>query len=343
MSIKQWSIKEFMDHYEQFGCFPQPIQGGAIIDRTGASALIPEDVSGEIIQNVAESSAVLQLARRVPNMSRKQRRLPVLGSLPTAYFVNGDTGLKQSTTVSWENVYLNAEELAVIVPIPEAVLDDSDYDIFGEIRPLLVEAFGVAIDAAILHGTNAPDAWPDDIMTQITAASHTVDEDDATYPDLYDAILGRATDDDPGVFALVEEDGFMVNGSIAQLAMRSKLRALRDSNGQPIFVSDMQQKTSYSLDGEPLYFAKNGAFAATVRLIAGDWTQLIYSMRQDITYKIATEASIQSPGGDIEYNLFQQDMVALRAVMRLAWALPNPLNRVNQTDATRLPFAALLA
>lgn len=315
----------------------------ALIDRTGSAALIPEDAANDIIQSVTSGSAVLQLARRVPNMSRKQRRLPVLSTLPTAYFVAGDTGLKGTTSVSWENVYLNAEELAVIVPIPEAVLDDADYDIWGQIRPLMVEAFGVAIDAAILHGTNAPDAWPDDLMTQITAASHTVDEDTAAYPDLFDAILGRGTGDEASVFALVEEDGFMVNGSVAQPVMKSKLRGLRSADGVPIFMSDMKQNATYSLDGEPIFFVQNGAMAATVRQISGDWTQLIYAMRNDITYKVATEATIQNPGGGIEYNLFQQDMVALRATMRLAWALPNPLNRTNPTDATRFPFAALLA
>jgi HK97 family phage major capsid protein len=315
----------------------------ATIDRTGAAALIPEDASSEIIQGVPTDSAVLQLARRLPNMSRKQTRLPVLATLPTAYFVNGDTGLKQTSSVSWENVYLNAEELAVIVPIPEAVLDDNDYDIWGQIRPLITEALGVAIDAAILHGTNAPDAWPDDLMTQITAASHTVDEDTAAYPDLYDAILGRGTGDEASVFALVEEDGFMVDGSVAQPVMRSKLRGLRSSDGLPIFSSDFKESTTYSLDGEPILFVQNGALASTVRMISGDWTQLVYSMRQDIRYKMATEATIQNAGGGIEYNLFQQDMVAMRVTMRLAWALPNPLNRTNQTDATRLPFAALLA
>lgn len=315
----------------------------AIIDRSGAAALIPEDVAGEIIKNVTTQSAVMQLARRAPNMSRKQRRLPVLATLPTAYFVNGDTGQKQTTNVSWENVYLNAEELAVIVPIPEAVLDDNDYDIWGEIRPLIEEAIGVAFDAAVIHGTNAPDAWPDDLMTQITAASHTVDEDNAAFPDLYDAILGRGTGDESGVFALIEEDGFMVNGSYANLTMRSKLRGLRDANGQPIFSTSMQDGQRYALDGEPLYFAQNGALASTVRQISGDWNQIIYAMRQDITYKLSADAVIQNPSGGIEYNTFQQDMVALRAVVRVAWALPNPLNRVNQTDATRLPFAALLA
>jgi HK97 family phage major capsid protein len=315
----------------------------AVIDRTGAAALIPEDASREIIQSVATSSAVMQLARRMPNMSRKQQRLPMISTLPTAYFVNGDTGLKTTANVSWENVYLNAEELAVIVPIPEAVLDDADYDIWTQIQPLIVEAFGVAIDAAILHGTNAPDAWPDDLALQISNASHTVDEDNAAFPDLFDALLGRGTGDEASVFALVEEDGFMVNGVLAQPVMKSKLRGLRSADGVPIFTSDMKDGNRYALDGNPLTFVQNGAMASTVRAFVGDWSQLVYAMRQDITYKMATEATIQSAGGNIEYNLFQQDMVALRAVMRLGWALPNPLNRTNQTDATRLPFASLLA
>lgn len=316
----------------------------ASINRTGAAALIPEDAAREIISGVPTESAVLQLARRLPDMPRAQTRLPVISTLPTAYFVTGDTGQKQSTNVSWENVYINAEELAVIVPIPEAVLEDADYDIWAEIRPLLVEALGVAIDAAILNGTNAPAAWPDDLETQIVAASHTVDEDSAAFPDLYDAILGRGTGDEPGVYALVEEDGFMVNGQIAQPVMMSKLRALRSADGLPIFVQDMKQTVStYSLAGNPTFFLRNGGLAATVRMIAGDWSQLVYSVRQDIRYKLATEAVIQNPSGDIDYNLFQQDMVAMRVTMRLGWALPNPLNRVNQTDATRLPFASLLA
>jgi HK97 family phage major capsid protein len=74
--------------------------------------------------------------------------------------VNGDKGLKQTTSVSWENVYINAEELAVIVPIPENVLDDADYDIWGEARGPIVSAIGKAVDQAILYGINAPSSWP---------------------------------------------------------------------------------------------------------------------------------------------------------------------------------------
>jgi len=305
------------------------------IDRSNAAALIPEEVSREIVQGVAETSACLRLFRRLPNMSRKQQRIPVLSALPTAYFVNGDTGLKQTTEQAWENKYLNAEEIACIVPIPEAVLDDADYDIWAEVRPRIVEAFGVVIDAAILFGTNKPTSWPVSILNGATSAGHVVAL--GTGEDIYDDIMGEN-----GVISLVEEDGYMVNGHIAAMTMKARLRGLRDANGQTIFVRSMQDRTRYELDGEPMEFPANGAFDVTKALMfSGDFRQAVYAMRQEITYKVLTEAVIQDNTGNIVYNLAQQDMVALRAVMRLAWQVPNPVNRMQPTADSRYPFAVL--
>lgn len=305
------------------------------ITRSDAEALIPVEVSREIIQGVPQASAVMQLARKLPPMTSKQRRMPVLAALVTAYFVTGDTGLKQTAKQMWDNKYINAEELAVIVPIPEAVLDDSDYDIWGEIKPRIVEAFGIAFDQAVLYGTNAPQDWPQAIVPAAIAAGHTVAL--GTNVDLYDDILGEN-----GTLALVEQDGFNVTGHIAALAMKAKLRGLRDANGQPIFMRSMQERTRYELDGSEVVFPANGAInAAQSLLISGDWSQLVYAIRQDVSYKVLTEAVIQDAAGNIIYNLAQQDMVALRAVMRLGWQLPNPINRVNTNAATRYPFSVL--
>ena len=307
----------------------------SLISRTDAAALIPEEVSRGIIQAVPEASAVMRLARRLPNMSRKQRRMPVLSGLTTAYFLSGDTDRKQTTEASWENKYINAEELAVIVPIPEAVLDDADYDVWAEIRPNIVEAFGKAIDQAVLLGTNAPDDWPDDLVTGATSAGHVVTL--GTGADIYDDIMSEG-----GVISKVEEDGYGVSGHVAALTMRAKLRGLRDDNGVPIFNRTVQAASMYELDGAPVEFPRNGSMDATTALMfTGDWSQLVYSVRQDLTYKMLTEAVIDDGAGNIVYNLAQQDMVALRVVMRLGWQLPNPINRVNTNASTRYPFSVL--
>jgi len=318
----------------------------SIISRSDAEALIPEDASREILAAVPESSAVMGLARRLPNMSTNQRRLPVMSALATAYFVSGDTSLKETSEVDWDNKYVDAEELAVIVPIPEAVLDDAAFDIWGEVRPSLAEAFGIAIDQAVLYGTNIPATWTTNlgaagIVAGALAASQNASL--ANYTDMYEAILGETDAAASGLFGLVEEDGFMVTGSIAHLTMKRKLRNVRDAEGGLIFSTNMQQAGSYLLDGAPCLFPTNGAISATYYLISGQWNQLVYAMRQDITYKVLTEAVIQDAAGNIVYNLAQQDMVALRAVMRLGFALPNPISRVQPVEASRYPFAYLTA
>ena len=151
-----------------------------IIDRSKLSGLIPEPVTREIIQGAVAESAVLRMARRLPNMSSKTQVLNVLDALPTAYFVNGEAtsgtadskaSLKNVTNMAWDQKKIHAEEIAVIVPIPEAVLDDSTYDIWGEVRPRLSEAFGKVIDKAILYGTNKPTSWRDGLVPSATTAN----------------------------------------------------------------------------------------------------------------------------------------------------------------------------
>ena len=72
------------------------------------------------------------------------------------------------------------------------------------------------------------------------------------------------------------------------------------------------------------------------------WNHLVYALRQDVTYKILTEAVIQDNTGAIVYNLAQQDMVALRAVIRLGVALPHPVTRMDAAG-TGFMFASLTA
>lgn len=305
------------------------------IDRTGAEALINETVANEIISGAVANSVVLSQFTRLPNMTSKQHKMPVLNLLPEAYFVDGDTGLKQTTKAEWDKKFIVAEEIAVIVPIPEAVLDDADYDIFGEISPRVHEAFGRVIDGAILFGKNKPTSWADSIYDGAVGAGNYV----VASGDLFLDIFGE-----DGVIAKVEEDGFLPDGYVASPTIRGKLRGLRDDNKNPLFVQNLRENsTPYALDGAPIHFAMNGAYDnEKASLIAGDFKEAVYSIRQDMTVKFLDQAVISDSEGKIIYNLAQQDMVALRFVMRLGWQVKNGINAISGDYEKQYPFSVLV-
>lgn len=303
-----------------------------MVSRQAAEALIHEQLVNSIFQDAPKQSIVMQLGRRLPNMTGKQTRIPVLSMLPLAYWVNGDNGMKQTSRQAWENVYLTAGELAVIVPVPEAVVADASFDILGEIVPRVNEAIGMKVDEAVLFGVDRPPEWPSDIVTLARQAGNNV-PGGVSFKNLMgtDGLLGK-----------VEAAGYTVNGIVADMKTRAALRGLADTDGRPLFITSMQGQTPYALDGAPMYFPENGSFDGSVaQMIAGNFTQLVYAIRQDFTVKILTEGVIQDPADkSIVYNLAQQDMIALRVVFRMGWAVPNPATRLND-ERLAVPFAYL--
>lgn len=304
----------------------------SIISRDASNdPLVPVPVSDQIIQELPQSSVMLQRARQV-RLSSKTQRMPVLDVLPTAYFVSGDTGLKQTSAQDWKNVELVVEELAVIVPIPEAYLDDSQVPIWDEVRPRIVEAFGTAIDAAALFGVSKPSTWGNPIYQSAVAAGNVITA--GTDLALNVAQLGE----------LLAKDGFPVNAFASRPGLNWKLVGLRATDGHPIYQPDLQGRPGGTLYGYPLNELSNGAWNATeAELIAGDWSKAIVGLRQDITFKMFTEGVITDNTGAVQLNLMQQDAVALRAVMRLAYATANPVTALNSSSSTRYPFGVLRA
>ena len=297
---------------------------GKGIDKTNVEALIDTQVANEIFEGVVKESKALSMFRRLPNMTSDKTKLRVLDSLPIAYFVDESTnnGRKNLTKMAWDKKYINAAELAVIVPIKENVLNDTSIDIWSEVKPRIVEAFGKKIDNAIFNGTDKPADWRAGLIPSIVTAGAEVTEGDNLYSDIND------------VMTKVEESGYNVTGLLGGVGLKGKFRMLTDTTGQPIKGTE--------IDSLPKAFLDNGAWDKTKSiLIAGDFSQAVYAIRQDVTYKVLTEAVIQDPSsGDILYNLAQDDMVALRVVMRLGWEIPNPVNALNETTK-RFPFANL--
>jgi len=306
-----------------------------VISRSDAQAFVPESVSDMILRNLEGTSAALEAFTKV-RMASNQTRMPVLAALPTAYWVQGDTGLKQTTEMAWTNKFLNVEELAAIVPIPENVLDDVDFDVWGAVRPHLETAVARAIDDAIFFGTNKPASWPAAIVPAAIAAGHVVTRGANTA-----GAAGGLAADISDTFGHVENDGYDVDLVVANRTYKGRLRNARNADGTP--YPELSQEQMY---GVPVVYPLRGLWptgAAAAEVIVGSREEGIIGLRSDFTYKLLDQAVIQDNTGRIIYNLPQQDMVALRVTFRLAFQIANVLTYDNQNEATRYPFAVLRA
>ena len=298
----------------------------AKIDRTDIDALVETQVAEEIFQGVVKESKALSMFRRLPNMTSDKTKLRILDSLPIAYFVDetNNNGRKNITKMAWDKKFINAAEIAVIVPIKENDLADADIDIWAQVRPRLVEAFGKKIDDAIFNGVGKPTDWRDGLIPSIISAGANVTEtNNGLYSDINDTMVK------------VEESGYNVTGLLGGVGLKGKFRMMTDKNGQPLNTTEIGSLNRTFVD--------NGTWdKEKATLIAGDFNEAVYAIRNDITYKVLDQAVIQDPtDGSIMYNLAQEDMVALRVTMRLGWEIPNPVNALNETE-TRFPFAALV-
>jgi HK97 family phage major capsid protein len=303
-----------------------------IISRAGSGSdpLVPEPFVAEVIKEMPKSSAVMQLARRVP-MSSKTQRQSVMSVLPEAYFVNGDTGRKQTSKAEWDNLDLVAEEIAVIVPIPESYLDDSAIPIWSEIRPYIAEAFGRRLDRTALFNEARPATWGEAVVNSAIDAGNQVVE--GSGEDLAEEIAE--------LLQTMAEKGVSPNGFATAPGFPWRLIRMRTTDGNPIYAppAGVQPATIYGMRLPEIM--NGGWFPSVASLITGDWSKAIWGVRQDMTFKVFTEGVISDDAGNVVLNLMQQDSIALRVVARFGWQLANPVNAVEPDADDRSYFGVL--
>jgi hypothetical protein len=308
----------------------------SLTSRADAAALMPEEVSTAFLKGLDSASAVLNMFTHVP-VGRAQTRFPVLSALPVAYWVTGDTGLKQTSEVNWANKYLNIEEIAVITPIPESVIADTGVPIWSQIMPLTEQAAGRLLDATVFFGTNAPSSFPTNVVAAAASAGNTIAIGTNA------ATAGGIAGDHSDMLAAVEADGYDPTRGVAARTMRGRGRQARNSQGDR-YGEITLTRTTMEIDGVVYEFPMRGLWptgSGAVQAIAIDDTEFVIGVRQDVTWKLLDQAVIQDNTGAIVYNLAQQDMVALRLTMRVGWQVANTINYDQATEASRYPAAIL--
>ena len=293
---------------------------------------IPTEEVGELLKVMPEESILLKRARRQP-MSTKTVKQTIMTTFPDAYWVDGDTGLKQTSKQSFAQPTMTAEELAVIAVVPDAVIDDSSLPIWETLRPYLAEAIGKKVDQAAIYGIDKPASWPLALVPGAIAAGVITPGNLAATPADKRKDAGQLVAD-LGL-KMARDAGANLSGLIAQAGTGWELDRIRDADRRPIYDG-----VAGALRGVPFDELKNGAWSSVgtgdtaVPLIGVDWSQVYVGIRQDITVKMLDQAVISDAAGKVVFNLAQQDAKALRIVFRVGYQAVMPVNH-QQTDAAK--------
>lgn len=266
---------------------------------------VPVEQAKDIMKAIARGSSILRLSTVKP-MTSDTKKFPVMTEGPGAYWV-GEGERIQTTKAGWIYPEMKAKKLAVIIPVTKEKLKDSTINVFEELKPEIAEAFYKAIDAACLFGTNSP--FTKNIFNSAVKAQNFIVDGTSKSLDL----------DVSDVMALIEDDGFDVNGFVANNGIKNRLRKLRDANGNQLFVNGVDTKEFYN---EPIEFSRNGAWDKTkAEIIAADWSKSLVGIRDGLEYEILKEATLQgtvdTDGKPI--SLAEQDMIGIKATMRLGF------------------------
>lgn len=307
--------------------------GKIIVDRNSAVPINMDQsyYDWNVVSELQKQSVVLQNARRVP-MPAHATKFPVLQETVKAHFLNPD-GDEKNLDISRKPIskirmggkVITAEEIAVIVPISDAVRDDSLYDLDDVVFSAVSSAMAEAVDNAVIWGVEKPRTFDKSLYTGATDANNFVT-----------GTADLATDI-AKVSQLLNRQGVQPNGFIGSPGAQWDLVNLRASgSGVPIYSPSLVANQPNSLYGYPVNEVTNGTWdPSKANIFAVDWDKVLIGTRQDITIEVFREGSIHDPvTGEFLYSLMQQDLHAVRAVMRIGYAV---LDAPNNLSASPFP------
>jgi len=296
------------------------------------SGIIPHEYSQQIIQEVEQQSAMLQLANKMP-MGTKISELPVTGKLPAAEWVTGanappaGAGRKPYTDLQLRPQVVTAEEIAAVVAIPQQYLDDNTINLWSWARPKMAEAIAVRLDQTILFGgAGIPATFPVGGIVSNTYSISVVNGDDVV-----DGV-NRA-------MSAVEVQGLAVTGSAADLGAKGQFRGVRDANGALLLgteqVGQIQRPTLY---GVPISYAPFANITPTgTEFVTGAWDYLVIGVREDIRFRIDPSGTIADASGAVLVSGFQDNVVPCKIWARFGCTIIKPVTQ--RVPAGASPFA----
>lgn len=285
---------------------PEVFDPANVLLHEAPEGTVPAAQGNLIIQHVIENSKIMQLGKIVDMKDKdgrptKRKKFTFLAEGPGAYWV-GEGEKIQTSKATWLESEIVAHKLGVIIPVSREFLYYSVPRFFEEVKPLIAEAFYKKFDEAGILNEGNP--FEQSIEESAVAAGNVV-EGAITYDNLL------ALED------ALYDDGVKPNAFISKTKNNSALRqAVKTENGVATALFD---RSSGNIDGLPTVDL-SVATMPDGTIYAGDFNHLYYGIPYALTYQISTEAqlsTIKNEDGS-PVNLFEQELIALRATMDVA-------------------------
>jgi HK97 family phage major capsid protein len=263
---------------------------------------IPAKYNELILKEVMENSKVMQLAK-YEEMDSKEKNFEYFAKGPGAYWV-GEGEKIQTSKPEWVQVKMVAKKLGVIIPCSREFLHYKMSDFFETMKPKIAEAFYKKFDAAAILNTDNP--FAQSVEESAVTATHVLTGDID-----YDNIL--ALED------LITDADHDPNAFISTRKNRSTLRgAHKIENG--VIVESIYDRSNNTIDGLP---SVELSALAKGNLYIGDFDYMYYGIPFGMSYKISEEAQLSTLKNEdgTPVNLFEQELVALRATMDVAFMI----------------------
>ncbi len=288
---------------------------------TAGGYLVPIEQSNEVIELLRARSLFMRspgsdaplesLVKTMP-LNSDTLTIPKLTGGSTASWV-AENGTIPPTQPTFGQITLQAKKLAVLVPISNELLEDSDPDVEGVVRDDIAQSMARAVDTAILYGTGN-NGQPRGIASNPDIGYTNALNAAPSYDNLNNLVmqvrLADIAEDDSWAWVLNPRDV-------------DAFRSLQDGQGAYIFAAAgfnaAEVATPSRLLNYPYFHSNTVALSDSTGNGAGsspnDETDIFFGHWRDVI--VAYRKTLEIKASDVAGTAFQTDQLWIRAILRM--------------------------
>lgn len=279
------------------------------------SGFLKPEQAAPIFEEMTKRSLVQPLAKKI-EMGPTGVSIPFWDGDVQAHWVD-EAGKKPLAKGGFDQFSVSPKKIAVIFAMSSEVVRANPLNYINVMREKVGEAFAVAFDAAVMHGTNTP------FGAYLDQTTKAVSLDD---PNAYGATNNA--------LSLLVNDGKKFTGGLLDNITEPIINGALDNNGRPLFIEPTYTETnSLTRQGRilarPITIAEGvkGPDADAAAGYFGDFSQILWGQVGGISYDVSDQATLdlsEAQDGSGLTSLWQHNLVAVRAEAEFAALVRDP-------------------